>query len=237
MCDAFSVAGKWGLGEQNSTGAPWLKGCSEYFGVLGQSQAHNMYPSDPSFTWYYPGEGGGPASVGFPANLNASRARCMAANNTCVWSHELWTQHALAVLQAQAEREAAAARAGTTAAPLFLYLAYTDPHAGGWSGEVEAGNPVPSDGAFARHAGAWPPAEMDHASVIENFQVRVVGRWGQGIMFRLTPASVIENFQDADVGALVAALAQHGLADSTLVVYASDNGASNEGNHDYMFFE
>ena len=171
-----------------------------------------MYPSDPSFTWYYPGEGGGPASVGFPANLNASRARCMAANNTCVWSHELWTQHALAVLQAQAEREAAAARAGTTAAPLFLYLAYTDPHAGGWGGEAETGNPVPSDGAFARHAGAWPAEEMDHASVIENFQ-------------------------DADVGALVAALAQHGLADSTLVVYASDNGASNEGNHDYMFFE
>jgi arylsulfatase A-like enzyme len=136
----------------------------------------------------------------------------MAANNSCVWSHELWTEHALAVLRAQAAREAAAAAAGGTAAPLFLYLAYTDPHAGGWSGTAEAGNPVPSDGAFAKHQGVWPDPEMDHASVIQNYQ-------------------------DADVGTLMATLKQLGMADSTLVVYASDNGASNEGDHDYMFFE
>lgn len=171
-----------------------------------------MYPSDPDFTWYYPGADGGPASMGFPANLNATRARCMAPNNTCVWSHDLWTQHALEVLRAQAAREAAAAATGAAAAPLFLYLAYTDPHAGGWSGEAETGNPVPSDGAFARHAASWPAEEMDHASVIQNYQ-------------------------DADVGAVVGALSQLGLAGHTAVIYASDNGASNEGNHDYMFFE
>jgi hypothetical protein len=35
------------------------------------------------------------------------------------------------VIEEQADREQLAAATGSTAAPLFLYLAYTDPHAGG----------------------------------------------------------------------------------------------------------
>jgi arylsulfatase A-like enzyme len=127
-----------------------------------------------------------------------------------VWSHDLWTQQALAVLAAQAARQAAAAAAGVAAVPFVLYLAYTDPHAGGWSGTAEQGNPVPSDGRFANETG-WPANERDHASAIETFQ-------------------------DADVGAVVAALHAHGLRDNTLVGFASDNGASNEGGHDYAVF-
>ena len=69
---------------------------------------------------------------------------------------------------------------------------------------------MPSDGRFANET-SWPDAEKDHAAVIEVFQ-------------------------DSDVGALIGALESLGLRNNTLVAFASDNGASNEGNHNYEFF-
>ena len=198
-----ACVGKWGLGEVNSTGDPIKKGCSTFFGGTDQSAVHNMYPSEPSFTWRWPAADGSEAweGVGFPENVNASRARCMGSGGGgCTWSHDLWTQGANAALTAHAERLAALGPAA--APPLFLYLAYTDPHAGGWSGTAEKGNPVPSDGAFA--AEPWPDVERDHASVIVNYM-------------------------DRDVGALVARIGALGLAPSTAIFFASDNGASNEG--------
>jgi arylsulfatase A-like enzyme len=206
--------GKWGVGWWNSTGAPNAKGCDTYFGVLDQSYAHNMYPSAPDFTWRF-SAGGPPQSIAYPENTNASRELCMAPGNTCTWSHELWTAEAMRALSAQADEEEAARAAGLAApAPLFIYLAYTDPHAGGWSGTEESGNPVPSNSGprvdFSKQG--WPEPEKDHASVIANFL-------------------------DADVGKLVALLESRGMRASTAVVFASDNGASNEGHHDYMFFE
>lgn len=136
----------------------------------------------------------------------------MAPGNTCSWAHDLWTTCALDALDAHANR--VAALGADAAPPFFLYLAYTDPHAGGWAGAAEAGNPVPSDagpgGDFSKNT-AWPEVEVDHASVISNFQ-------------------------DVDVGRVVAKVAALGLTTSTIVAFASDNGASNEGNHDYAFF-
>ena len=167
-----------------------------------------MYPSLPEFTWRFPASNGSRSwePLPFPSNVNASRAACMAPGNACVWSHDLWTNAALAALAAHAARRAAL---GAAAPPLFLYLAYTDPHAGGWlDDDAEEGNPVPSDGSFTD--AAWPIVERDHASVIVNFQ-------------------------DRDVGALVAAADAAGAA-PFVKIFASDNGASNEGGHSYLFF-
>ena len=235
--------GKWGVGETQSTGDPIVKGCSSYFGGVDQSDVHDMvrgggggggrhagcrrcclhcpppspfpqYPSQPDFTWRWPTTAGAEAweGVGYPENVNASRARCMAPGNTCTWAHDLWTGGAMAALDAHAARVAELGAA--SAPPLFLYLAYTDPHAGGWAGTAEAGNPVPSDagegGDFGKQSG-WPVVERDHASVIVNFQ-------------------------DRDVGLITAKVAALGLTASTAIAFASDNGASNEGHHDYMFF-
>ena len=206
--------GKWGVGNWGTTGAPSAKGCDSYFGVLDQSYAHDMYPSAPDYTWRQSGAGQ-PQGIAYPENVNASRARCMVPGSTCTWSHALWTQEALRVLGAQADAEEAARAAGAAAPPpLFLYLAYTDPHAGGWAGAAEEGNPVPSNSGprvdYSQQP--WPEPEKDHASVIANFL-------------------------DADVGALVALLTARGTRSSTAVLFASDNGASNEGQHDYAFFD
>lgn len=201
-----AVCGKWGLGFVNSTGAPDKHGVDEYYGVLDQNEAHNMYPSDGQWTWSYTAATGWVPQP-FPNNVGASRTRCMSAGGNCTWTHDLWTQCALNVLDAHAAR----VQAGSTQ-PLFLYVAWTDPHAGGWSGTAEEGNPVPSDGRFANEIGNWPANEVDHASVIETYQ-------------------------DRDVGAIDAALQRLGMRDNTVQMFASDNGASNEGGHDYAFFD
>lgn len=211
--DARTLDVQWGMGWVDDTGAPHVKGCNEYFGVLDQNYAHNMYPFLANYTWQYPASDGSLKyeSISYPNNANASREYCMSAGNNCTWSHDLWTNAALAFLERQAVIQAEARARGEAAQPFFLYLAYTDPHAGGWTGTDELGNPVPSDGIFGNASLTWPDPERDHASVIQNFQ-------------------------DRDVGRVVDALEKGGIRDSTAVFFASDNGASNEGNHDYAFF-
>ncbi len=54
--------------------------------------------------------------VQYPSNVNASRDRCMAPDNTCVYSHSEFTAKALAQLEE---------RAAHPEVPFFLYLAYT----------------------------------------------------------------------------------------------------------------
>jgi arylsulfatase A-like enzyme len=103
-------------------------------------------------------------------------------------------------------------RAGEPDKPFFMVVSWTDPHAGGYTRtNLETGNPVPSAKEFA-DVSDWPDVEQDHASVIQNYQ-------------------------DRDVGTLLALLDDLNLADNTIVFFASDNGASNEGGeHSYQFF-
>lgn len=188
-----ALVGKWGMGWNDTTGQPNLKGFDYFYGQLDQNNCHNMYPP---FIWEQR------AQIFFPNNANASREVCMAPGNNCTYTHDLWTNRTLALLE---ERAAL----GPTQPPFFLFLAYTDPHAGGWQGIFESGNPVPSDGSFTN--ASWPDVERDHASVIANYL-------------------------DRDVGRIVGALDTLGFGDDTLVIFASDNGAQNEGGHNYLFF-
>ena len=93
----------------------------------------------------------------------------------------------------------------------FLYESFTVPHAGGWGhapSMPESGAPVPSDGRYASES--WPEVERDHAAVI--------------------------TYLDNCVGELIAELKTGGLDDTTLIFFASDNGAHLEGGHDFHFF-
>ncbi len=45
---ATALVGKWGLGEEGSTGIPTKKGFDHFFGYLNQNHAHNYYPD---FLW------------------------------------------------------------------------------------------------------------------------------------------------------------------------------------------
>ncbi|CAM9281885.1 unnamed protein product, partial [Phaeothamnion confervicola] len=222
----ISCIGKWGVGNVGNIGAPWLKGCDSFMGVLGQGGAHSMYPTT-NIVAYDPVSG--PTYLDFPENAGATRERCMAEDNNCTWTQKLFTDATVAELEAHTARQGrqraaarnAAAAGGaansTTAAvgsggvePFFLLLCLTTPHAGHWAAKQPSGFPVSADGRFVDEE--WPDVEKDHASVIENHL-------------------------DYSVGRIIRRLEKLGLTESTAVFFTSDNGATNEGDgHSAAFF-
>jgi len=93
-----SLVGKWGLGEEGSTGIPTRQGFDEFFGYLNQVHAHFYY------TDYLIKDD---RRVTIEGNLNDQKK---------VYSHDLFTSNALEFLERSHDH------------PFFLYLAYTIPH-------------------------------------------------------------------------------------------------------------
>jgi arylsulfatase A-like enzyme len=93
------VFGKWGLGLEDSTGAPWRKGVDEFHGYLDQTHAHTYYPDH---LW----RNGQRHEI--PENRDGQRR---------VYSHDLLAQSALDFIRRHKDR------------PFFLYGAFTIPHA------------------------------------------------------------------------------------------------------------
>jgi arylsulfatase A-like enzyme len=96
---ATSLVGKWGLGWQDSPGAPWRKGFDESLAYLDQTLAHSYYPDH---LWRN-GE-----RFDIAANQNGNRA---------TYSHDLFVDAALDFIRRHREQ------------PFFLYGAFTIPHA------------------------------------------------------------------------------------------------------------
>jgi len=82
--------GKWGLGYDGTTGAPWTKGFDRFFGYLGQGAAHNYYPRE---LWNY--EANKASRQFFPMNKKAARGRCMNSPKKCTYSHDEYVSRAL----------------------------------------------------------------------------------------------------------------------------------------------
>ena len=90
--------GKWGLGTEDSAGAPWKQGFDQFFGCLHQVHAHFYYP-------YWLWTNG--ARYYLPENEGHHRAR---------YSHDEIHKYALEFIRTQKSR------------PFFCYLPYTLPH-------------------------------------------------------------------------------------------------------------
>jgi arylsulfatase A-like enzyme len=91
----------------------------------------------------------------------------------------------------------------------FLYLAYNVPHANNEAGGMfDDGMEVPDYGEFAHNE--WPNPEKGFASMIRNL--------------------------DNSVGMVNECLDDLGLSANTLVIFVSDNGPHQEGNHKVDFF-
>lgn len=97
------------------------------------------------------------------------------------------------------------------ATPWYLYLSYTAPHAGSIGSNGEGQPPVPriSSGPYESRAEELGK-EIGYASAVTEI--------------------------DRQLGLVFDALESSDLAGNTVVFFASDNGASNEGNHGYEFF-
>lgn len=171
---------------------PTNQGFDYFFGQLDQGDCHNMYPMQIT-------KGPGKKNVFLPLN-NKTRNRevCMKSPESFNYTTDMFRDNAIEFLQST-----------SSAAPFFLYLSLTVPHAGGydeWNAEV--GNPVPTDLKYASES--WPVVERDHAATI--------------------------TYMDSVVGAIIQKLKEMEVEKNTLVILASDNGAHNEGGHRVTFF-
>ncbi|MCB1237531.1 MAG: arylsulfatase [Verrucomicrobiae bacterium] len=95
--------------------------------------------------------------------------------------------------------------------PFFLYFALNVPHAnneGGRDEEQKDGMEVPEYGRFADRP--WPNPEKGFATMMDSI--------------------------DQDVGRVLGKLRALGIAEKTLVLFSSDNGPHQEGNHETEFF-
>ncbi len=103
---ATGLIGKWGLGEEGSTGTPNRKGFDYFFGYLNQVHAHNYYPS---YLWRNDQK--------VQLKNEAPDDKDGESTKKLQYSHDLFAAEALGFVEKH------------KAEPFFLYLAFTIPHA------------------------------------------------------------------------------------------------------------
>jgi arylsulfatase A-like enzyme len=146
-----ALVGKWGLGDPGTTGSPTRQGFDEFFGYTDQRHAHNYYPS---YLWRNEQK--------VPLGNQVTKEDAVGAGvatNRVAYSHDLFTDEALAFVDRNRER------------PFFLYLAYTIPHVNNEAGKQ--GMEVPSDAPYSHEP--WPESERNKAAMITRLD-RDVGR-------------------------------------------------------------
>jgi arylsulfatase A-like enzyme len=143
---ATGLIGKWGLGEEDSTGEPRKQGFDYYFGFLSQTHAHNHYPS---YLWRN-GE-----KVPLPNDLVPVGTVPGAgySTNRAVYGGDLFAKEALDFVERN------------KAKPFFLYYSVVTPHANNErSRALGDGNEVPDFGIYKDKP--WKDAEKAHAAMI-----------------------------------------------------------------------
>jgi arylsulfatase A-like enzyme len=141
------LVGKWGLGDETSSGVPQKHGFDEFIGFLNQHHAHNYYPD---YLLRYDPLNKVDGRIPFPQN---------AEGQTNLYVHSLFTVAALNFLQLNKPDPYNRFR------PFFLFLAYTIPHANNEEG-ARSGNgmQVPSDAPYTTEN--WPQPEKNKAAMI-----------------------------------------------------------------------
>ena len=208
---ATALIGKWGLGMEDSPGAPWLQGFDYFFGYLSQGHAHNFYPE---FLMRN--------AERVPLRnviVQSKRYNGMSgvATERIDYSHDLLMEEALGWVGSNAD------------APFFLYLALTIPHANNEAGDGKGrGDPgihnVEADlGAHRERIGMEVPDADEYQD--EDWPGPQKG----------TAAMITR--MDAGIGQLFEELGSLGIDDRTVVFFSSDNGPHAEGGNDPYFFD
>jgi arylsulfatase A-like enzyme len=160
---ATALVGKWGLGEDGSTGVPNRKGFDYFYGYLNQRHAHNSYPE-----WLWRND----EKVKLP---NVESKVEGVAEKRVAYAPDLFLAEGLKFIEAN------------KAKPFFLYYATTVPHANNERTRAEkAGNEVPSDAPYS--AKPWPQPEKDKAAMITRLDADI-GK----LLAKLTELGLDEN--------------------------------------------
>jgi len=143
------LIGKWGLGEEGSSGVPNKNGFDFFYGYLNQIRAHNFYPD---YLWLNDEKVPLDNKI-VVADKGYAKGIGTASTNKEEYSHDLFTSEALQFIERSHE------------SPFFLYLAYTIPHANNEHWLVsEHGMEVPDYGQYAEKD--WPEAQKGLAAMI-----------------------------------------------------------------------
>lgn len=206
-----ALVGKWGLGMEDSPGAPWRQGFDHFFGYLSQGHAHNFYPE---FLMRN--------AERVPLENVVERSKRYdgmsgVAIERVDYSHDLLVDEALGWVRSRAE------------GPFFLYLALTIPHANNEAGRRDGGG----DPGIANVVGDLG----DHRERI-GMEVPDAGEYADTDWpgpQKGTAAMITR--MDADIGRVFATLSDLGIDDRTIVFFSSDNGPHAEGGNDPHFFD
>lgn len=145
------LVGKWGLGNEQTTGVPQKQGFDEFLGYLDQVHAHDYYTDH---IWRY--DPPGPAKTGFDGRLDLPENQ---GGKQGRYLQDLFTTAALNFIQINKPDHFNDYR------PFFLYLAYTIPHANNEEGKRTGnGMQVPSDAPYSEQP--WPQPEKNKAAMI-----------------------------------------------------------------------
>ncbi|MGR3810172.1 arylsulfatase [Jiulongibacter sp. NS-SX5] len=151
-----ALIGKWGLGEEGSTGIPTKQGFDYFFGYLNQRHAHNHYPE-----FLYENEE--KVILGNEMEKEAPREGVFQAGystNKKVYSNDLFTQKAKDFINKSDEQ------------PFFLYLPLVVPHANNEAGHYGlSGMEVPDFSEFDNKD--WPENQKRHAAMIRELDETV----------------------------------------------------------------
>ena len=141
------LIGKWGLGNENSTGMPREKGFDEFAGYLDHVHAHDYYTDH---LWRYDSRSGHNDWEYFPENQSGTKG---------IYMPDLFTKGALNFVQINKPDQFNHYR------PFFLYLAYTIPHANNEEAKRSGnGMQVPDDVPYSDQS--WPQTEKNKAAMI-----------------------------------------------------------------------
>jgi arylsulfatase A-like enzyme len=141
------LVGKWGLGDEGSSGMPGKKGFTEFFGYLNQTHAHDYYTD---YLWRSDSRTGRDEREPIPQNTG---------NKKGLYTPDLFTMAATNFIRTNKPDQTNDYR------PFFLYLAYIVPHANDEEGQRSGnGMQVPSDDPYSNEP--WPQVEKNKAAMI-----------------------------------------------------------------------
>ncbi|MEZ6017277.1 MAG: arylsulfatase [Planctomycetota bacterium] len=204
---ATCAGGKWGLGGPGTEGAPNAQGFDHFIGYLCQRVAHNYYPTH---LWR---DGERMELAGNAAWFSAHQKLTAPLEDADAY-YERYSRTEYAPTIIADDLVAWTREYAQGDAPFFLYYPSVIPHVALQAPreEVEA---YPAEWDEAAYLG--DKSYLPHASP------------------RRAYAAMITHL-DAAVGRILAALDEAGVADNTLVIFTSDNGATWVGGVDTEFF-
>ncbi|RPI00696.1 MAG: N-acetylgalactosamine-6-sulfatase [Calditrichaeota bacterium] len=157
-----ALIGKWGLGEEGTSGIPNQKGFDYFYGYLNQVHAHSYYPA---FLWENEKQVPLRNKVIYSSNGYAQNVGS-AAVERIDYTPDLFSSKAQEFVRLNASL------------PFFLTLAFTTPHANNeFALTADHGMETPDYGIYAEQP--WPDAQKGHAAMITRMDQHI------GLLFDL----------------------------------------------------